>query len=728
MDRDWEDTSEGMEFLETSINEQIEYERKQADEEREKAEDDRRELFAKIDDVHAEKEEILQELSGISEQKVSLALDNKHLKDRLEAERDKVAKLEASLKKNAQVLTSKQEEVNEAKQAQQEAKRPNNNLRKDLDARIAELADKDVQLEAKDEEIREQKGLVSEKHIELVEAHRNLGSLQTEIATLNGRSREQETTCENLKAEKHTLQANILELKSELEYAKKRLFGLEPEVEMLRGEQASLTTQLLDRQAELNTARANLSYLQSHSGSSATAGDVTGKRLETANNEIERLRKELQASHDLERGLNEKVAADDVKLCQFLDTIDACREECRELRNERDDFKNKLHQTRGELSTCQLRLVQEGEQLRRTRLELDDSKTELEAERRELKTISTELDNARAEAWDDQKSLHDSQGQVEKLQYEKTVVDRLRAQAEQEHQETANQARQWQSIVYCGDNILTTFDLSAVSALLKQPLMLYGDATRRAATKWLSEVIDTINPGACLNHAASVACGLFQTAVLEPSRLNHTTISTFVRSYAADTSNDFSQPLVFLEAAILVLAHSDQANFSEAQSTFAFRTVEFLCWAFNAGDRLDGLKRSFEALRPRLQDSSPLNQALADHLEMGFMVGFASSQALAQDVWHYCKSHPHWDIRPHTRIATFGDATYVVHCDFLCELDTKERVEIFPKSALGLRLVNLKPNLMVRGYPKLGEEIVEDVGSKLKKITNVFPWIEILDQ
>jgi hypothetical protein len=107
----------------------------------------------------------------------------------------------------------------------------------------------------------------------------------------------------------------------------------------------------------------------------------------------------------------------------------------------------------------------------------------LEAERRELKTISTELDNARAEAWDDQKSLHDSQGQVEQLQYEKTAVDRLRAQAEQEQQETANQARQWQSIVYCGDNILTTFDLSAVSALLKQPLMLYGDATRRAATK-----------------------------------------------------------------------------------------------------------------------------------------------------------------------------------------------------------------------------------------------------
>ncbi|KAK5241658.1 hypothetical protein LTR40_013106, partial [Exophiala xenobiotica] len=194
MDRDWEDTSEGMEFLDTSLNEQIEYERKRADEEREKAEDDRRELFAKIDDVHAEKEEILQELSGISEQKVSLALDNKHLKDRLEAERDKVARLEASLKKNAQVLSSKQEEVNEAKQAQQEARGANNSLRKDLDARIAELANKDVQLEAKDEEIREQKGLVSEKHVELVEAHRKLGSLQTEIATLNGRSREQETT------------------------------------------------------------------------------------------------------------------------------------------------------------------------------------------------------------------------------------------------------------------------------------------------------------------------------------------------------------------------------------------------------------------------------------------------------------------------------------------------------------------------------------------------------
>jgi hypothetical protein len=186
--------------------------------------------------------------------------------------------------------------------------------------------------------------------------------------------------------------------------------------------------------------------------------------------------------------------------------------------------------------------------------------------------------------------------------------------------------------------------------------------------------------------------------------------------------------LAFLEAAILVLAHSDQANFAEAQSTFAFRTVEFLCWAFNTGDRLDGLKRSFEALRPRLQDSSPLNQALADRLETGFMVGFGSSQALAQDVWLNCGTLPHYEIRKHTRIASFGDVTYVIHCDFLGELDTEERFEIFPKSALGLRLVNLKPDLMVRGYPKLGEEIVEDVGSKLKKITNLFPWIEILDQ
>ncbi|KAK5452738.1 hypothetical protein LTS15_006886 [Exophiala xenobiotica] len=123
----------------------------------------------------------------------------------------------------------------------------------------------------------------------------------------------------------------------------------------------------------------------------------------------------------------------------------------------------------------------------------------------------------------------------------------------------------------------------------------------------------------------------------------------------------------------------------------------------------------------------PLNQALADRLEIGFMLGFGSSQALAQDVWLNCGSLPHYEIRKHARIASFEDVIYVIHCDFLGELDTVERVDIFPKSALGLKLVNLKPNLMVRGYPKLGEEIVEDVGSKLKQITNLFPGIEILD-
>jgi len=185
-----------------------------------------------------------------------------------------------------------------------------------------------------------------------------------------------------------------------------------------------------------------------------------------------------------------------------------------------------------------------------------------------------------------------------------------------------------------------------------------------------------MNHGACLDYACSVACGLFQMVVLKPDRLNHTTISTFVQSYAADTTNNFSQALAFLEAAILVLAPSDQTSFSEGQSTFVFRTVEFLCLAFDAGDRLDALKRSFEALRPRLQDSSLLNQALAERLKMGFpdVPGrFCTSQSLAQDVWLCCASHPHRDIQPHTRIASFGDATYVVHCDFLGELDTEER-------------------------------------------------------
>ncbi len=192
----------------------------------------------------------------------------------------------------------------------------------------------------------------------------------------------------------------------------------------------------------------------------------------------------------------------------------------------------------------------------------------------------------------------------------------------------------------------------------------------------MGEVIDRMNHGACLDYACSVACGLFQMVVLKPDRLNHTTISTFVQSYAADTTNNFSQALAFLEAAILVLAPSDQTSFSEGQSTFVFRTVEFLCLAFDAGDRLDALKRSFEALRPRLQDSSLLNQALAERLKMGFpdVPGrFCTSQSLAQDVWLCCASHPHRDIQPHTRIASFGDATYVVHCDFLGELDTEER-------------------------------------------------------
>ncbi len=107
MDQAWE----AIEAIENSANEEIERERKGIDEACEEAENTRRELAAMIDDVYAEKGEILEQLSRMSEQKISLASDNKHLTDKLKAERDKVPRLEASHKKDAQQLRSKEEEV-----------------------------------------------------------------------------------------------------------------------------------------------------------------------------------------------------------------------------------------------------------------------------------------------------------------------------------------------------------------------------------------------------------------------------------------------------------------------------------------------------------------------------------------------------------------------------------------------------------------------------------------
>ncbi|KAI1616327.1 hypothetical protein EDD36DRAFT_415229 [Exophiala viscosa] len=446
-----------------------------------------------------------------------------------------------------------------------------------------------------------------------------------------------------------------------------------------------LRQQLEEARLETNTVRTKLE------GELETARRESQKELEKTKEKLDKVQQKIEEAK-VELG----DLQDSVQALQEVTDVQALLDKSERQRNatqaEADDLVRQRDEARRSLGAAEREVSRLG-------AELDDALESRTQARLDKVTVEWELREARLKAVD--------------LKIERDVA---KAGSENYHEllcKRINEVNDYKRIIACGDFLDDDFDICTVSNLFQGYPILHAGVMTKVCKYWLLELSDMTDATQELSlpYVNSMAYFVFQTAMLEPAALNHLVIATFVRTYLDwKYGVGFPQPLVFLEAALFVLANPDQKkvqNFLQDPSTCILRIVELWGMSYWPGERLNGVKAWYQTIKPRLEQTTLVNRALVKRLDMGFENGFETATSLVQIACDLLEelSDDIVDLRAGTRMISADNSILVLQTD---PVDAKARdIQVLPPDAMECTFTRSNDvEVTVNGYPRPGMKLV----------------------